>query len=55
MKITTESRENGIQWTPQDQVDDVDFADDLALLSNSCIQMQDDNDILYLYRMAQLV
>ena len=41
MKITTMGRNNGIQWTPGTQLDDLDFADDLALLSHSHSQMQD--------------
>ena len=32
---------HGIQWTPWLQLDDLDFADDLALLSHSTSQMQD--------------
>ncbi|KAJ8356884.1 hypothetical protein SKAU_G00196780 [Synaphobranchus kaupii] len=34
-------RKNGIQWTLWSQLDDLDFADDLALLSHNCNQMQD--------------
>nr|KAG5711935.1 hypothetical protein BaRGS_026376 [Batillaria attramentaria] len=41
MKTTTAGRENGIQWTLWTQLDDLDFADDLALLSHSHSQMQD--------------
>nr|KAG5698081.1 hypothetical protein BaRGS_031771 [Batillaria attramentaria] len=41
MKTTTAGRKNGIQWTLWTQVDDLDFADDLALLSHSHSQMQD--------------
>ena len=32
MKATTTGRNNGIQWTPWTQLDDLDFTDDLALL-----------------------
>ena len=32
MKTTTTGRNNGIQWTLWTQLDDLDFADDLALL-----------------------
>ncbi|KAL0165193.1 hypothetical protein M9458_040946 [Cirrhinus mrigala] len=39
MKTTTAGRNNGIQWTPWTQLEDLDFADDLALLSHN--QMQD--------------
>ena len=35
MKTTTTGRNNGIQWTLWTQLDDLDFADDLALLSQS--------------------
>ena len=39
-KATKEKR-NGIQWTMLTQLDDLDFADDLALLPHSHRQMQD--------------
>jgi len=41
MKTTTTDRNNGIQWTLATQLDDLDFADDLALLSHSQKQMQE--------------
>nr|KAG5709927.1 hypothetical protein BaRGS_029969 [Batillaria attramentaria] len=41
MKTTTAGRKNGIQWTLWTQLDDLDFADDLALLSHSHSQTQD--------------
>ncbi|OOY36395.1 hypothetical protein BOV89_12810 [Solemya velum gill symbiont] len=41
MKTTTTGKNNGIQWTPWTQLDDLDFADDLALLSHNHSQMQD--------------
>ena len=41
MKTTTKEKRNGIQWTMLTQLDDLDFADDLALLSHSHMQMQD--------------
>nr|KAG5703541.1 hypothetical protein BaRGS_020175 [Batillaria attramentaria] len=41
MKTTTTGRKNGTQWTLWMQLDDLDFADDLALLSHSHSQMQD--------------
>ena len=41
MKTTTTGRYNGIQWTLWTQLDDLDFADDLALLSHNHKQMQD--------------
>nr|KAG5703013.1 hypothetical protein BaRGS_016174 [Batillaria attramentaria] len=40
MKTTTSGRKNGIQWTHWTQLDDLDFADDLALLSHSHSHMQ---------------
>ena len=41
IKTTPRSRNNGIQWTLRTQIDDLDFADDLALLSHNHTQMQD--------------
>ena len=41
MKKTTKGTRNGIQWTLWNQLEDIDFADDLALLSHSHQQMQD--------------
>ncbi len=41
MKITTSGKKNGIQQTLWSQLDDLDFADDIALLSHSHQQMQD--------------
>ena len=46
MKTTTEGRKNETQWTLLDQLDDPDFADDLALLSHSCNQIQDKTTLL---------
>ncbi|VDP25506.1 unnamed protein product [Schistosoma mattheei] len=40
MKTTTSEGKHGIQWTAQNQLDDLDFADDLALLSHTHEQMQ---------------
>ncbi|VDO26991.1 unnamed protein product [Schistosoma margrebowiei] len=40
MKTSTSERKHGIQWTAQKQIDDLDFADDLALLSHTHEQMQ---------------
>ena len=45
MKTTTKNRRNGIQWTLWSQLDDLDFADDLALLSHSHEQMQEKTDL----------
>ena len=41
MKTATKEKRNGIQWTMLTQLDDLDFADDLALLSHSHRQIQD--------------
>ena len=32
---------NGIQWTPWTQLEDLDFADDITLLSDTHKQMQE--------------
>jgi glycosyltransferase A (GT-A) superfamily protein (DUF2064 family) len=42
MKSITRGKRNGIQWTLLNQLDDLDFADDLALLS----QMQEKTTLL---------
>ena len=41
MKTATTGRNNGIQWTLWAQLNDLDFADDLALLPHNHSQMQD--------------
>ena len=41
MKTSTAKKRNGIQWSPWTQLDDLDFADDLALLSHTQHQMQE--------------
>ena len=46
MKATTTSRNNSIPWTLWTQLDDLDFADDLALLSHNYSQMQDKTTLL---------
>jgi len=40
MKETTNNQRNGIQWNLWKQLDDLDFADDITLLSNTNQQMQ---------------
>ncbi|CAI2732166.1 unnamed protein product [Schistosoma spindalis] len=40
MKTSTSERNYGIRWIAQNQLDDLDFADDLALLSHTHEQMQ---------------
>ncbi|VDP37357.1 unnamed protein product [Schistosoma margrebowiei] len=40
MKTSTSEGKHGIQWTAQNQLNDLDFADDLALLSHTHEQMQ---------------
>ena len=46
MRNTTENRKNGIQWTLFKQLEDLHFADDIALLSQSHKQMQEKTAIL---------
>ena len=41
MKISTTQKQNGIQWTLWTQLNDLDFADDIALLSHNQQQMQE--------------
>ena len=41
MKTSTTQKHNGIQWTPWTQLHDLDFADDIALLSHNQQQMQE--------------
>ena len=41
MKVSTSQKQNGIQWTPWTQLNDLDFADDIALLSHNHLQMQE--------------
>ncbi|VDO55606.1 unnamed protein product [Schistosoma margrebowiei] len=40
MKTSTSEGKHGIQWTSRMQLDDLDFADDLALLSQTQQQLQ---------------
>ncbi|VDO59429.1 unnamed protein product [Schistosoma margrebowiei] len=40
MRTSTSEGKHGIQWTAQNQLDDLDFADDPALLSHTHEQMQ---------------
>ena len=46
MQTTTTGRNNGIQWTLWTQLDDLDFANDLALLSHNRSQMQHKTTVL---------
>ncbi|VDP44025.1 unnamed protein product [Schistosoma curassoni] len=41
MKTSTSKGKHGIQWTSRMQLDDIEFADDLALLSHTQQQMQE--------------
>ena len=41
MKVSSEHQNNGIEWTPNNQLEDLDYADDLALLSHTQNQMQE--------------
>ena len=47
MKTETNGKRNGIQWKILTQLDDLDFADDLALMSHSHRQMQDNTTDLF--------
>ncbi|VDO52808.1 unnamed protein product [Schistosoma margrebowiei] len=40
MQTSTSEGKHGTQWTAQNQLDDLDFADDLALLSHTHRQIQ---------------
>jgi hypothetical protein len=46
MKTVTRGKRNGIQWTLLNQLDDLDFADDLALLSHNHQEMQEKTTLL---------
>ena len=46
MKSLLMGHRNGIQWTLTQQLDDLDYADDIALLSHSGAQMQNKTTIL---------
>ena len=46
IKTITTGRNNGIQWTLCTQLDHIDFANDLALLSHNHSQMQDNTTLL---------
>ena len=46
MKTSLTQRQNGIQWTLSTQLDDLDFADDIALLSHTHKQMQEKTQIV---------
>ncbi|VDP47156.1 unnamed protein product [Schistosoma margrebowiei] len=41
MKTSTSERKHGMQWTSRMQLDDLDFSDDLAVLSQTQQQMQE--------------
>ncbi|VDO88835.1 unnamed protein product [Schistosoma margrebowiei] len=41
MNTSTSEGKHGIQWTSRIQLDDLDFADDLALLSHTQKQIQE--------------
>ena len=41
MLQTTTNERNGIQWTLMEQLDDLDYADDIALLSHNHQQMEE--------------
>ncbi|VDP74843.1 unnamed protein product [Schistosoma curassoni] len=45
MKTSTSEGKHGIQWTSRMQLDDLDFSDDLALLSQTQQQMQETTSV----------
>ncbi|VDP69418.1 unnamed protein product [Schistosoma curassoni] len=45
MKTSTSEWKRGIQWTSKMQLDDLDFANDLAFLSQTQQQMQKTNSV----------
>ena len=47
MASTIEGCQRGIQWTLSKQLEDIDFADDVALLSHRHDNMQDKTTSLY--------
>ena len=46
METSTAQKRNGIQWTLWTQLDDLDFADDIALLSHTQQQMQEKTNMV---------
>jgi hypothetical protein len=47
MRESTEGKRNGIQWTMWQQLDgDLDFADDITLISSTQHQMQEKTSLL---------
>ena len=46
MKQTTHNKNTGIQWSLTEQLEDLDFADDIALLSHSHQQMREKSQLL---------
>lgn len=46
LRTTTEGKQNGIQWTITTMLEDLDFADDIALLSHNHKQMQEKTDLM---------
>ena len=49
MRKTTADRSRGIQWTLFSQLEDLDFADDLAVLSSKHIHLQEKTDRLHTF------
>ncbi|KAH3884636.1 hypothetical protein DPMN_008620 [Dreissena polymorpha] len=46
MNTSTEQKRNGFQWTLWQQLEDLDFADDLALLFHTQQQMQEKTNMV---------
>ena len=46
MKQTTQTARHGIQWTMFSQLEDLDYADDIALLSTNSSHLQQKANVL---------
>ena len=46
MKTSTNQTRSGMQWTPLTKLEDIDFADDIVILSHLYKQMQDKINII---------
>ena len=55
MRAVTNRKRNGLQWTLWTQLDDLDFADDLALLPHNDQQMQADTSDQLHHTLLQIV
>ena len=46
MRQTTQNAQHGIQWTMVSQLEDLDYADDIALLSSNARHLQQKANVL---------